>query len=189
MLFLLKRTTASGLVGLIVLAAIGLTARHFLGDRAVPLAITGPRVLAGFGVCAAVVFSDGLLHGLLGLMFGERYQRRFREMADIFRGQSDAAILTGAAMAGVGEELVFRGLGTAPLYLVTAAILFGLLHHLGRPLWPFTIWSIWEGLLLAGAVSYFGDLAVSMVAHFLHDVIGFLIFRSWNRRTAPPDLV
>src|SRR5262249_26350085 len=128
MLFLLKRTTASGLAGLAVLAVVGLVARHLRGDRVTPLTITRPHVLAGLGVCVLAVCSDGVFHGLRGLAFGERYRRRFGEMAATFRGQTDGAILAGAAMAGVGEELVFRGLGTTPLYLVTAAILFGFLH-------------------------------------------------------------
>ena len=64
-----------------------------------------------------------LLHGLFCLLFGAAYRRRHRELVEVFRGQSTAAILAGAAMAGLGEELVFRGLSTSPLYLAGALVL------------------------------------------------------------------
>ena len=58
------------------------------------------------------------------------------------------------------------------------------MHHVRRPLWPFTVWAVWEGLLFAAALWYFEDLAVTMTAHFLHDFAGFLIFRRLNRLPA-----
>ena len=108
-------------------------------------------------------------------------------MAAVFRGQSLAAILAGAAMAGAGEELVFRGPSAAPAYLIASAVVFGRLHHVRRSLWPFTAWAAWQGLLLAAAVYLTGDLFVSMVAHFLHDLTGFLIFRYLNRHSEAPN--
>jgi hypothetical protein len=71
---------------------------------------------------------------------------------------------------------------------VPAAVAFGLLHHVRRSLWPFTPWSIWEGLLLAAGLFYTGNLAATMVGHFLHDVIGFLVFRYVNARFAGDSL-
>ena len=91
-------------------------------------------------------------------------------------------MVAGAAMAGVGEELVFRGLSRAPAVLLLSAVAFGLLHHIRRRLWPFTLWSIWEGMIFAAALWWTGELAVTMTAHFLHDLLGFLIFRVENRR-------
>jgi membrane protease YdiL (CAAX protease family) len=182
-LFWLKRTWPPALAALIALAALGLGLRTLLGS--------GPRfgfslssLLLGIFVGAGVLVSDASLHGLLCLLFGKSYQRRHRALAAIFRDQRMAAILAGAAMAGIGEELVFRGLATSPLYLMSAAVAFGLLHHVGRDLWPFTVWSIWEGLLFAGALYETQMLFVTMVAHFLHDFAGFLIFRYLNKHNS-----
>jgi membrane protease YdiL (CAAX protease family) len=141
------------------------------------------NVLLGVGVVGAVLVSDVSLHGLFCLVFGERYRRRHRELAAVFRGQSLAAILAGAAMAGLGEELVFRGLSADPRYLIVSAIVFGLLHHVRRSLWPFTVWAVWQGLLFAAALWYVEALSVTMTAHFLHDFAGFLIFRHLNANT------
>lgn len=176
MLFLLKRTWPGGLAGLAVLALLGLGLRRLVPDP--PPWQLSPRTAGlGLAVFALVLCSDGLLHGLLLLLGGARYRRLHRELAEVFRGQTTVALATGAAMAGLGEELVFRGLGSGLVYLGASAIVFGLLHHLGGRLWPFTLWAIWEGMLFGAALWYTGALGVTMLAHFLHDLIGFLIFR------------
>jgi membrane protease YdiL (CAAX protease family) len=86
-------------------------------------------------------------------------------------------------MAAVGEELVFRGLSLAPAYLIPAAIVFGLLHHIRASLWLFTVWAVYQGLLFAAALYLTQALAVTMTAHFLHDLAGFLLFVRLNRRS------
>jgi membrane protease YdiL (CAAX protease family) len=180
MLFLLKRTWAGALGGLAVLAVVGLGLRFLLGVGP-PVQLSWRDFGLGVLVFAGLLGSDGLLHGLFCLFFGEKYRRRYRELAALFRGQSGAAILAGALLAGAGEELVFRGLSTAPAYLIGAAVLFGCLHHVRRRLWPFSVWAGYQGLLLAAAVYFTGALFVTMVAHCLHDLTGFFIFRHVNR--------
>jgi membrane protease YdiL (CAAX protease family) len=179
MLFLLKRTWPGGLAGLASLALLGLVLRHLL-PAVPPIDPSWQNVLLGVGVVGAVLMSDVTLHGLFCLLFGATYRHRHRELAEVFRGQSLAAILAGAAMAGLGEELVFRGLSADGRYLIASAVAFGLLHHVRGSLWPFTAWAIWQGLLFAAALWYFEKLSVTMTAHFLHDLSGFLIFRRLN---------
>jgi membrane protease YdiL (CAAX protease family) len=91
-------------------------------------------------------------------------------------------MLAGSLMAGLGEEPLFRGLATDPLVLAGLAVLFGVLHHIRWSLWPFTLWAIYEGLLFAAALYGTGNLFVTMVAHGLHDLTGFWIFRAQARR-------
>jgi membrane protease YdiL (CAAX protease family) len=182
MLFLLKRTVRGSLTGLLLLATFGFALRHLRGDDATPLHFDLRILLLGVAVCGGILLSDGLIHGGLLLLFGDRYRKKHVELAAVFREQTFQAIVTGALMAGVGEEVVFRGLATNLTYLLPAAVLFGVLHHLRRSLWYLTIWSIWEGVLMALAVHLTGELAVTMVAHFLHDLIGFVIFRLLNQR-------
>jgi membrane protease YdiL (CAAX protease family) len=180
MLFLIKRDWTGGLLGLVVLAVLGVGLRLLLRDGP-PVSPSLTAALLGVAAFAVVVTSDVMLHGLFLVVFGAPYRRRHRELAEVFRNQSLAAILAGAAMAGLGEEVVFRGLAKGPVYLAVAAVVFGLLHHIRGRLWPFTVWAAWQGVLLGAAVFLTGDLFVSMVAHFLHDLTGFLIFRYLNR--------
>src|SRR5262249_8970556 len=110
MLFLLKRTWPAAVGSLAGLGLVGLGLRAMLGGGT-PLGTALRAVLLGLATFAAVLSSDITLHGLLCAMFGARYRRRHRELAAVFEEQTVAAILAGALMAGIGEELVFRGLG------------------------------------------------------------------------------
>jgi membrane protease YdiL (CAAX protease family) len=181
MLFLLKRTWLGGLLGLATLALLGLGLRQLLPDVP-PITPSWPHLFLGVVVVGGVLASDAAIHGFLWLAFGTAYLRRYDELAAVFRGQSLRAILAGAAMAGLGEELVFRGLSENGPALLALAVVFGLLHHIRRGLWPFTVWAMWQGVLFAAALWYFRELSVTMSAHFLHDLAGFLIFR---RSTGP----
>jgi hypothetical protein len=183
MFFLLKRTVAGGLAGLAVLLLLGLALRAVVPDVP-PVNLTASALLTGLAALAVVLVSDATIHLGLILLFGGSYRRRYRELAGVFRRQNFAAMLTGAAMAGLGEELVFRGCGTGPLYLFGMAALFGAAHHLRGGLAPFTLWSLWEGTLFALVMLLTGELVACMTGHFLHDLIGFLIFRAENRKAA-----
>lgn len=189
MLFLLKRTWGKALLALLVLGVLGLGLRWLLGTGP-PLLEAPVQLLYGGAAFGVMLLSDGALHLLLSGGWGRPYRLRYDELAEVFRGQSVPAMVVGAAMAGVGEELLFRGLGTGIPYLCFSAVVFGLLHHVRRSLWPFTCWSIWQGLLLGLALHLTGALAVPMVAHFLHDLTGFTIFRCrrarWTGRGAYP---
>jgi len=183
MLFFLKRTWKGGLAGLAVLALLGFGLRSQLSN--VPaFKISPAHALLGFALFLAILASDVTVHLMLSKFFGAGYRRRHRELAAIFGGQTGTAMLTGALMAGVGEETVFRGLSAQPLELAIAAVVFGLLHHIRARFWPFTLWAIYQGLLLAGAIYLTGALFVPMLAHFLHDLAGFLIFRRMNVMSA-----
>ena len=181
MLFLLKRTVVGELCGLCILALIGFGLRHLLEDVP-PLGPSWPAAGLGLALFLAVLASDGILHLLFSSLLGELYRRRHHELVAVFRNQSFSAMLAGALMAGIGEESVFRGLSFQPPYLVSAAVVFGLLHHIRWSLWPFTVWAIYQGLLLAAGLYLTQSLFAVMVAHFLHDLAGFLIFRYLNQR-------
>ncbi len=181
MLFLLKRRWATALPALVLLASIGVLGRRLL-PAPPPIDFTPCHVLLGIGVFCGILASDMVLHTLLLLTFRKSYRTRYRELAALFRGQTIPAILSGAVLAGIGEEMAFRGMSTSALYLLPGAALFGLLHHIRPSLWIFTPWAIYQGLLLAGALYVTDSLAVNMVAHFCHDLAGFLIFRRLNQR-------
>ncbi len=176
MLFLCKRSVSGSLPVLVVFLGLALLLRRLLGTG--PPLTWSPRALGtGLIVFGVMILSDGLLHQGFQLTLGAPYRRRFRELADVFRKQNPAAIIAGALLAGLGEEPFFRGISTDPMILAAGAVVFGLMHHIRRRLWLFTLWSIYEGFLLAAALYITQDLAVTMVAHFLHDLTGFLIFR------------
>jgi membrane protease YdiL (CAAX protease family) len=181
MLFLLKRRWPTSLAALVLLTALGWGLRQLWATGA-PFAISWATTGLGFGVFAGILASDVIAYGLLSGIFGPSFRGRFHEFVELFKSQTILAMLTSAFLAGLGEELIFRGLTPDPLLLTAMAVLFGLLHHIRLNLWPITLWSIYEGFLLAVAVYLTNSLWVTMVAHFLHDLAGFLAFRRWFNR-------
>jgi membrane protease YdiL (CAAX protease family) len=182
MLFLVKRSWRSGMVALGLLTALGVVLRYLL-PVVPPLGVSWQALLFGIILFMAIFASDVTVHALLVLLFGVGYRARHRELVTLFKGQSPAAMAVGALLAGVGEELLFRGLGTDLRYVALSAVAFALLHHVRRSLWPFTIWAGYQSCLLSAGVLLTGSLFVAMVAHFLHDLAGFLVFRYLNRTT------
>lgn len=140
---------------------------------------------------ALVLVSDAVVQGALTLIFGDRYRRRYRALAEFFGPQGPREIGGGALLAA-GEELFFRGvllegiahragLG-AGAGLVVSALAFGALHRLRDPrLAPFALWAVWEGVVLGSLYLVFGSLMVSMMVHAAHDGMGFSLF-AWERR-------
>jgi membrane protease YdiL (CAAX protease family) len=176
MLFLCKRSVSSSIVVLAALLGLALLLRRTLATG--PLVEWSlPALATGLVVYGLVLLSDGLLHQSFRFALGEPYRERFHELAEVFRKQSAAAMFAGALLAGLGEEAFFRGIGTDPVILALGAVMFGLLHHIRRRLWLFTLWAGYEGFLFAAALYVTQNLAVTMVAHFLHDLTGFGIFR------------
>jgi len=145
----------------------------------------------GLLAAGVLIASDGGLHGLLSLTFGDWYRTRFRAFADYFAPQGFAAMLAGGLLAG-GEELLFRGvlleglrertgLSSWAAVLLTAFV-FGMAHWLPyRWFRPFIVWTVWEGTVLGSIYVLSGSLLLVVVLHVLHDVAGFGLF-AWQRQ-------
>ena len=192
MLFAVKNRLAPTLLLMAALAAGSLLLRRALalhGD----LGLSPMLPLWVAGALACLLASDGSLHGLLWLGLGRRYLERYGALAEYFRTQGPPQILAGGLLAGLGEELFFRGVVLAGLWrvagwppvaaVVAAALLFALGHWLpDRKLSPFAVWAGLQGLWIGGLYVVTGSLAACMVTHALHDILGFTLF-AVQRRT------
>lgn len=141
---------------------------------------------------AVMATSDGSLHGLLALVFRQRYLRHYCDLVEFFRRQSIAEIFAGGILAGA-EELLFRGVLLQSLLtkaqwppiaaILVTGLIFGLCHLIpSRRLLPFTIWAIWEGIVLSSIYVLTGSLLLNVILHALHDIVGFSLF-AYQRRT------
>jgi CAAX protease family protein len=71
-----------------------------------------------------------------------------------------------ALASGVGEELLFRGLGVQVLGIVLSSLAFGALHRVrGRARWPYLVWATLMGLAFGVLFRMTGSLAGPIVAH------------------------
>ncbi|MEB3273634.1 MAG: CPBP family intramembrane glutamic endopeptidase [Prochlorothrix sp.] len=91
-------------------------------------------------------------------------------------------------LPGLSEELLFRGMvlsafGFGWLTLVVSNLCFGALHLSSWQQWPYGVWAMVVGLILALSVVWSGHLLVAVVAHICTNLFwGGL----WKWRSSPP---
>lgn len=92
-------------------------------------------------------------------------------------------ILIIAAMAGLSEEVLFRGVVQLEFGLIAAAVLFGLCHPLsvGYVVYA-TVLGVYMGLVAKAS----GGIAAPVVAHAVYDaVVLWYLTRRWQAPDAP----
>jgi membrane protease YdiL (CAAX protease family) len=74
-----------------------------------------------------------------------------------------------SVLAGLGEELLFRGVLQKELGIWIASAAFGLLHGPSRELWPLALWATGMGIALGVLYQASGNLFVPAFTHALYD--------------------
>jgi len=93
--------------------------------------------------------------------------------------------LTFGLLAGIPEEILFRGAIQPVTHVVVAAVIFGVLHAITR---TYMIYAIGAGLVLGFIASWRGDLWAATTAHFTYDA-GLFILMAWRfRRSAAASI-
>lgn len=100
----------------------------------------------------------------------------------VFRGRGVAAVVVVSALAGIGEELLFRGViqtGVSASFgawpgLFLASVLFGLMHALSR---TYFVLATFMGLYLGALYQATDNLLLPVIVHGLYDAIaiGYLL--------------
>lgn len=109
-------------------------------------------------------------------------------VGEMFPGGSIAQFAMVAVLAGVGEELLFRGVlqtkvgdWTTPVVgVVIVSLLFGLAHALSK---LYFLFAVTVGVFLGWMALKYNDLVAPMVAHGVYD---FVALTYLSRRTALP---
>lgn len=191
MLFVVKLRWWTALIaaGTIALAAITLRAGFGMPWKT---GVDGATLVAAAIGLAAILASDGIIHGALWFGIGEPYRRRYVRLVQYFAPQRAAEIVA-SGPAAAAEEFLFRGIlvgalievAGAPPWLAVAAgaVAFALAHWLPkRGLGLFAVWAAWEGAMLGAIYLSTDSLIATALAHGLHDVAGFAGF-AFQRRT------
>jgi membrane protease YdiL (CAAX protease family) len=105
----------------------------------------------------------------------------------IFRAASIVDLFSISAIAGIGEELLFRGVVQVAVGayagpvagLVVGAVLFGLAHSITK---TYTVVAALLGVWLGGLWLFTGDLVAPIVAHALYDFVALLLYVRDARR-------
>lgn len=114
-----------------------------------------------------------------------------RQMRPLFRTWSWTQLVLVSAGAGIGEELLFRGVIQAaldervglPLAVLLTSLLFGALHALT---WTYAAFAALVSIYLAGLWYATGNLLAPMTAHGLYDFLLLAyITRGWPAPVPP----
>lgn len=111
---------------------------------------------------------------------------------EMFPSGSVAQFALVALLAGVGEELLFRGViqtklseWTSPaMGLVLASLLFGAAHALSK---LYFVLATLIGLYLGWFVQSYGELVTPIVAHALYDFLALVYLSKIGRRRGQPN--
>ncbi len=141
---------------------------------------------------------DMLLGATAGLLFAgiawllflyvPPFQATFSRLYAVlgFEDLTIPSILLLAISAGVGEELLFRGVLQPHLGLWVTSLLFGLAHPLSS--W-YVGYAALAGLILGGIAEYTGALLAPIVCHAVIDGVLLILARRWARTHSRPPVV
>lgn len=138
-----------------------------------------PNVLLGVGAAGVLA---ALNYWLLRAAPDLSPVRAVRALVDstlrpLFAEVGPAEVLIIAVAAGVGEELLFRGVLQPEIGIVAASLVFGLLHMGGRGTLAFGLWVAAMGAALGALAIATDGLAASIVAHAVYDAAAIAYLR------------
>ena len=95
----------------------------------------------------------------------------------VFGNLSASEITIISLAAGIGEELLFRGVLQTEMGLLPASVIFGLLHMGGSGTLVFGCWVMLMGGALGGLAIWTGGLMAPIVAHAVYDAAAMSYMR------------
>ncbi len=167
--------------GIVVLGLIPL----WLFD--IPVAMEGltvPEYLAWGTAAGVLTYGVLFLLSLTDLLSSDSLQKHIRDLHGFVRSQSWPVLIGLAVLAGVGEELLFRGViqGWVSEYLghivgiLAGGVIFGLAHALSRAY--FSVATA-LGVIFGIAYATTDSIQLVMVWHAVYDLVVILILRRY----------
>ena len=174
------------LVGELLLVLLALIWAHY---RGIPLRVVGETWYRDAGVGAVVAAAFAIVN--FGVLCRAPAYRPVRAMRGVYRdllkpafaGIGVREVVAVSIAAGVGEELLFRGVLQPEIGLIPASLVFGALHTGGRGTLAFGCWVALMGAGLGWLAAATGGLLAPIVAHALYDAAA-LVYIRWGRDCA-----
>ena len=143
----------------------------------------------GIGLVAGVLslVFDGVLHEIFKQTLGQTYLEAFNHHGCVVLGRMRwPEYITGGLMAAFAEEPLFRGallvaIDRGILGVVITGLLFAACHWLRRGFLLFWFWAVLEGIWFGLLMIATGSLLIPMIAHGLHDIVGYRVFQAMIR--------
>lgn len=147
-------------------------------------------VLQGI-VGTAFIFACYLLLMPFGFAWARALEQKVREMLHgLFRGRSFHWALPLSLLAGIGEELLFRGVIqtvltdwiNAPIAIIVTALVFGLAHAITR---AYFVMACLMGVYMGLVFLWSGNLLLPILIHALYDWLAIGYYLRWRKIDAP----
>lgn len=159
--------------------ALGLPWIRWVQKRPLAQALIGGTPLrdAILGLSVGVLVAIAAWWAFLRISSLRRVLHQLRQVVSL-EILSPGWVVLVAISAGVGEEVLFRGVIQPHLGLGLTSVLFGLAHPLSS---AYIIYATLAALILGGLTHYTGALLAAMVAHSTVDVLMLLLAARWAR--------
>ena len=161
--------------------ALALLALVWIGLRRLPLELAPPLRGLAAGTVAAGAFALMNLYLLrrAPAVAGVRSIRRlyYEVLKPLFADLRAFDVVLIGLVAGVGEELLFRGAIQPEIGVVPASLLFGAMHIGGGGTVVFGCWAALFGLALGWLAIGTGGLLAPVVAHAVYDTVALAYIR------------
>lgn len=149
--------------------------------RGLPFAWGEPvrSTVVGLAVAGGLaVVQYGLLRHAPAIGPVRALRRLYRELLfPMFRQSTPIEIVTISLLAGLGEEMFFRGAMQPEWGWVIASLTFGACHVGGRSTIVLGIWAACTGALLAWVAILTGGLLAPILAHAVYDALALSYLR------------
>jgi membrane protease YdiL (CAAX protease family) len=161
--------------------ALGLAALLWVLLRRLPVTWGEPGRAIATGIAVAVLLAAvqyGLLHHAPAIGPVEALRRLYGELLyPLFHSVTPAEIIGISVLAGVGEELFFRGAMQQEWGWAAASLIFGLCHVGNRDTLILGLWAALVGGILGWLAMVTGGLLAPIIAHALYDALALSYIR------------
>ena len=147
----------------------------------------GAQIGIGLGAGILSLVFDGVLHEIFKRTLGRAYLEAFNHHGRVvLDGMRWPEYITGGLMAALAEEPLFRGtllvaIDYGVVGIMITSLLFAACHWLQPKFLVFWFWAMLEGIWFGLLMVATGSLLVPMIAHGLHDIVGYRIFQAMIR--------
>jgi len=107
-------------------------------------------------------------------LIGALRKKIITEIKDIFDTMHLSDVIIISLLAGIGEELLFRGVVQAKYGIVAASIIFGLMHSVS---FAYVIVTIVMGFYIGVIYSAGGSLLIPIQLHFIYDLAALVYLK------------
>jgi uncharacterized protein len=148
----------------------------------------GMAIAAGLGVALGLAFAQWYLQRYAPRVGPVEHLRELQRtvFAPLFGSLTTAELVAISALAGIGEEIFFRGAMQPALGWLPATVAFGVCHiGLTRRSWALGVWALIAGAGLAALFEVTGGLLAPIVAHAVYDLAALFWIRNEARRAQP----